>query len=201
MFIDREYDNHHNYDDFMTKESGFSSFKSTFRNEDIYVYFSSLDNINWGVILGRYESDLFNEMQIMTGAMMLALWSMLFIIIGYFLIFIRNEKKKNAVIHTASEIKKILLEINQKPQNITKSLQMIAESSKSRSAMFIDERGEIHDHVETESNKQIITDAYREHFKSELFRYAFGLKSKDNSNMYVTIKGFMISLKSMALKK
>ena len=186
MFIDREYDNHHNYDDFMTKESGFSSFKSTFRNEDIYVYFSSLDNINWGVILGRYESDLFKEMHIMTGAMMLALWSMLFIIIGYFLIFIRNEKKKNAVIHTASEIKKILLEINQKPQNITKSLQMIAESSKSRSAMFIDERGEIHDHVETESNKQIITDAYREHFKSELFRYAFGLKNKDNSNMYVT---------------
>lgn len=185
MFVNKEYAKDHHYRDFLTKESGFSSFKSTFNDENIYVYFSSLENVNWGIILGRYESDLFKEMQITTGAMMLALWAMLFIIIVYFLIFIRNEKKKSAVMRTGSEIKKLLLEINQSPENISKSLRLIAEASEARSAMFMYERGETHDYLGVNEDKMIITGAYRKQYKSELFRYASLKKDKDKTNICV----------------
>ncbi len=185
IFVDREYAQDHHYNDFLTKENGFSSFKSTFRDENIYVYFSSLENVNWGIILGRYESELFNEMHITIGAMLLALWAMLFIIIAYFLIFIRNEKKKSAVMRTGSEIKKLLLEINQSPENISKSLRLITEASGSRSAMFMDERGETHDYLEANADEKIITGAYRKQYKSELFRYALLKKDKDKVNMCV----------------
>lgn len=185
MFIDMEYGSEHHYTDFMTKESGFSALKSTFRDDNIHVYFTSLEDINWGIILGRYDSELFGEMRIITGAMMSELLLILLIVILYFLNFIRNEKKKSAVVYTGSGIKKYLLEINQRPQNITKSLQMLAEASESRSAMFVDERGEIHDYIGARSDAEILTGAYRRQFKSELFRYAFELKSRNGSNMYV----------------
>lgn len=184
MFIGKEYEDDHHYDDFMTKQSGFSSFKSSFRDENIYVFFSNL-NDDWGIILGRYESDLFREMYIVIGVMLLSQTAMLLIIIWYFHTFIRREKYKSAVVHTASEIKKLLLEINQKPQNVTSSLQMIVEASASRSAMFMDEFGEIQDYIATDSDDIKLSQAYRKQFKAELFRYAGKLKDKGLASMCV----------------
>lgn len=185
MFIDKNYEGNHPYDDFISKESGFSNFKSAFKDEDIYVYFSKLENINWGIILGRYETDLFREMHIMTKAMLLSLSAMLLILVWYFYIFVRNEKRKSTVERIGSEIKKLLLGINQKPQDITKSLQMIAEASKSRSALFVDERGEINDYIGKSPDAKIVTKMYRKQFKSELFRYVSELKSKSETDVCV----------------
>lgn len=188
MFSNRKYNGNHSFDEFITKERGFSSFSSELRNENIYVYFTKLGgDVNWGVILGRYESVLFAQMYVMTRAMILSLLAMLIVISVYFLTFEIREKRKRRAVNIASEIKKLLLEINQKPQNITKSLRIISEACEARSAVFIDERGDIYDHVVVNSDNKTLADEYRKQFKAELFRYAAETESENRNTRVIDI--------------
>ena len=57
----REYNKGYSYEDFINNANGYNSFKSAFTGEDLYIHYSTIENFNWGIMLARYENQVFAE--------------------------------------------------------------------------------------------------------------------------------------------
>ncbi|MDO5478680.1 MAG: hypothetical protein Q4G23_05890, partial [Clostridia bacterium] len=53
-FKDREFNEGYSYETLENTDKGFTSFKSKFTGEDLYVHYSVLEEFNWGIMLARY---------------------------------------------------------------------------------------------------------------------------------------------------
>ena len=59
----RKYNDGYSYEQLINTDKGFTSFKSIRNDEDLYVHYSTMEAFNWGIILARYESQVFSETQ------------------------------------------------------------------------------------------------------------------------------------------
>ena len=57
----RKYNDGYSYEQLINTDNGFTSFKSIRNNEDLYVHYSTMEEFNWGIMLARYESQVFSE--------------------------------------------------------------------------------------------------------------------------------------------
>jgi len=169
----------------MNNPNGYVSFKSIKNGRDLYLHFSTIDDFDWGIMLAKYDSQVFAKTHRITTFMLSLFFLMLAVIVIYFLIVLRNERKEKRITQRASAARKLLLEINQKPENVTAVLNIVMNTALSRSAIFVDTEGEDFNYTDSKYEKIILSGEDRQFFVSELFRYAVEFKNSNPTVMCV----------------
>ena len=121
----REYNNGYTYEDIIEKPNGYSSFKSIRNGQDLYTHYSTIEDFGWGIMLARYEEQVFEKTHIISGVLFASFLATLLIIIAYVLYLMYSEKRRSVVISYASGTRKLLLDINQYGGNISEALKNI----------------------------------------------------------------------------
>jgi len=182
---DRKYNDDYSYEKMMSTDKGYTSFVSKYTGEDLYVHYSTLEDIGWMITLARYESQVFAKTRTISWILFTAFFVMVVIMLLYTLILIANERRRNQAMMCASNVRKLLLEINQQHNNISQALKQLCLFAKSRSAIFFDTDGEDYNYFMPEYENNILLDKERKYFISELFRYAAELYKANNSTVGV----------------
>ncbi len=175
----RQYNDGYSYEDFINSDSGFSSFKSIFTGEDLYLHYSTLDDFNWGIMLGRYESQVFARTHNISMVLLLTFCSMALVIALYLFAILKSERRRANVNIRASGIRKLLLEVNQQSGNFKKALKDMQEFCRSRSAFFVDSSGESYLYTMPSQKKTAMSENDKKHLISELFRYGASRENND----------------------
>ena len=178
----RKYRDGYSYEKMINSEKGYTSFQSVLKNENLYVHFSTLEGIDWKIILARYESQVFAKVHIISNLLLVSI-TILLIMALYIVILMRNENQRSFATACASKIGKLLLEINQQQNNVSESLKEIATFAKSRSAVFFDADGENYNFAMPDSLEEILLGDDRKYFISEILRYAAELHKVNNATV------------------
>jgi len=179
----RKYNGDYSYEKLVTTDKGYTSFKSIFTGEDLYVHYSTIEDFNWGIMLARYESQVFEKTHIMFQMLLVTFLGILAVIAIYVLIIFRNDRNKTKIAVKASGIRKLLLEINQQHGSLFEALKNIQEFAHSRSAFFIDTDGEDFNYILPSAKDKTLPDNERKYFVSELFRYSANLHNVNKSTI------------------
>lgn len=181
QFKNREFNDGYSYDELIGTDKGYSSFKSILVDEDLYIHYSTFDDFNWGIMLARYENQVFEQTH-KTAQMLVLLVSIIVLILGVYLQVILNfEKKKTQLNAESSTIRKLLLEANDHYAKITDSIEKVQEYSHSRSAFFANTEGEEYIFVDKDYKGKTLEGEPRKFFYSELFTYASKVQSSNSS--------------------
>jgi len=182
---DREYNEGYSYEQMMESDNGFTSFVSDYTGENLYVHYSTLEEIGWRITLARYEWQVFAQTHTISKILFAAFFVMVVIMFLYMVIIMANEKRRHSSMDCASTVRKLLLGINQRQNNITSSLEQICSFSCSRSAIFFDADGQDYNYVMPAFEKKLLLDKDREYFKLELLRYAVELHRVNSATVNV----------------
>ena len=198
---DRVYNEDYSYEQIMATDKGFTSFVSAYKDENVYMHYSTIEEIGWMIAMARYDSQVFAATEELAHVLILVFFIMLVIIVFYIIALLEGEKRVNRITDCASNIRKTLLETSGNHKNIVDSLMQLCEFSGARSAVFFDTDGEEFDYISPRFKEIVFTEKEKNYFKSELFRYASELcqsvgssvatmSIKPNSHLYKTNQGF-----------
>lgn len=168
----REYNKSYTYEDIIETANGYSSFRSIRNGQNLYVHYSTIEDFDWGIMLARYEEQVFAKAHIISGVLFASFLATLLIIVAYVLYLMYSEKRRSLVISYASGTRKLLLDINHYGGNISEALKNIMTFSSSRSAFVVDTDGEDYHYISPEHEESLLCNEDRDFFVSELFRYA-----------------------------
>ena len=177
-FKDREYNDGYSYEALATGDKGFSSFKSKFTGEDLYIHYSTLEDFDWGIILARYENQVFAKTHI------------------YLQMVLRSEKSRTRLHTESSAIRKLLLEVTENYTNITEAMKNIKEFSGARSTFFVDTDGEDYYYIKPSLREKLLVGEDRKYFHAELFKYAAHVHNASKTSI-----GFMQIIPNRHLAK
>lgn len=175
----REYNKGYSYEELANTDKGYSSFKSIVTGEDLYIHYSTLEDFDWGIILARYETQVFAETHRLAQNLIGVFCVIVFIIAIYLQVVLKIEKDKTKLNAESSAIRKLLLETNEEYTNITAALKNIKEFSKSRSAFFANTNGEDFNYIRPSFKGKLLVGNDRKYFVEELFGYAVDIHSED----------------------
>ena len=182
---DRKYNKGYSYEKMMESNNGYTSFVSAYTGEDLYVHYSALEEIGWIITLARYESQVFANTHTISQILFTAFLIMVIIMVLYTLFLMENEKRRNYTMVCASNIRKLLLEINQQQNNISQALKQICLFARSRSAIFFDTDGEDYNYSMPEFENIILYGEERKYFISEILHYAAELHKINKTTVEV----------------
>ncbi len=177
---DREFNDGYSYEDLATQDKGYTSFKSIITGENLYVHYSTLEDFGWGIMLARYETQVFAETHKISRNLVIVFALILLIIVAYLELILRSEKKRTKLNAEASAIRKLLLDINQQQGKVTEALKQIKEFSNSRSAFFSDTDGEEFFYIKPTLQAKLLTGEDRQYFQGEIFKYAAHIRNAGN---------------------
>ena len=177
----REYNKGYSYEKLITTDRGYSSFKSKFTGEDLYVHYSTLEDYDWGIMLARYETQVFEEAHAISRLLFYSFAFIILVMAIYICFILKSEKTRSKTTAKASGIRKLLLEINQQKGNVVEALKTVQEFSHSRSAFFVDTGGEDYNYILPTFEEYLLLGEDRNYFVSELFRYAAELHNTNES--------------------
>ncbi len=177
----RKYTKGNSYEKMMETQKGYTSFISAYTGEELYIHYSPIESLGWTIMLARPESQVFAKAHTILNFLLLIFMIMVFIIAFYVLFLLSTEKRRGLATSSASEIRKLLLELNQYHTNLTEALRKILEFSKSRSAVFFDANGGDYNYVLPSSHNELLTGEDRKYFVGELLRYAGRLHEVNKS--------------------
>ncbi|MBR2916905.1 MAG: GGDEF domain-containing protein, partial [Clostridia bacterium] len=180
---EREYNEGYSYEKMATTDKGYTSFKSILTGEDLYVHYSTIEDFDWGIILARYESQVFAKTHGISRMLLGTFAAMILIIVLYLAFILSVEKRRSTATAYASGIRKLLLEINQQHGNVLEALKNIQEFSRSRSAFLVDTDGEDYHYILPAFKDSLLSGEERKYFVSELFHYAARLHNINNSTV------------------
>ena len=170
---DRKYNKNYSYEEMASTDKGFTSFASAYRDENMHLHYSAIDEIGWMIALARYDSQVFASVTRLTHSLLLTFFFMVFVIGAYVLTLMAGERRTNAIITCASDVRKTLLETSGSQDHITEALKQVCEFAQSRSAVFFNTDDETYFFISPTHRFGILTDeAVRKYFQAELFRYA-----------------------------
>ncbi len=209
---DRRYNDGSSYEQLVSNDKGFVSFQSAYRNENLHLHYSNIDEFGWMIALGRYDSQVFAETHNIASVLILVFLTMLAIMSLYILILMLNEKWANAVIECASDVRKKLLETVNGQNNIQDALIEVCKFAKSRSALFFDTDGEFYHYIEPQYEEVMLLEKEKQYFRAELLRYASDFHNingnvvnvlciKPNKHLQVTNPEFYHILKEYKIKE
>ena len=179
----RKYNDGYSYEALLNTDKGYSSFKSIRTDEDLYVHYSTLDDFNWGIMLARYETQVFAKTNEISKNLLIIFVVMILIIVIYLQLVLKSEKDRTKLNVESSTIRKLLLEINEQYTNITLAMKNIKEFSNARSAFFTDTDGEDFYYIKPSLKEKLLTGEDRKFFHGELFRYAANIHSANKSSI------------------
>ena len=185
-FKDREYNDGYSYETMVTSEKGYSSFKSIITGEDLYIHYSTLEDFGWGIMLARYETQVFAETHKISQKLIVIFAVIVLILAIYLELILRSEKNRAKLNSESSDIRHLLLEINQQHENVNSALKRIKEFSGSRSAFFTDTDGEDFFYIKPTLKEKLLTGEDRKYFQGELFQYAAHIHNANKTSI-----GFM----------
>ena len=169
---DRKYNKGYSFEEFISSEKGYISFESAFRDENLHLHYSTIDEFGWMIAMGRYDSQVFAETHALFKVFLMVFLMILGIIILYILIILANGNKLNSVVECASNVRKELLETMNGENNIKDALVELCKFARSRSAIFFNTDGEFFHYVSPQYEGVKLPEEARSHFKAELFHYA-----------------------------
>lgn len=209
---DRKYNEGSSYEQLISTDKGFVSFRSAYRNENLHLHYSSIDEFGWMIALGRYDSQVHAGTYTMANTLFLVFLVMIGIIALYILLLMANERKLNNVTECASNVRKELLETGSDQDNIQVALAEVCRFAKSRSAVFFDTDGGFYHYIAPQYEEVMLSEKDRVYFCAELFRYASdfhkfnenavnGLCIKPNKYMMKTNSSFYDFLKEHKIRE
>ncbi len=169
---DRKYNKGFSYEQLLSTDNGFVSFLSAYRNENLHLHYSSIDEFGWMIALGRYDSQVHAGTHALANSLFLVFLIMLCIIAVYVLILIESERNINAITECASNVRKELLETVDGQNNIQEALIEVCKFANSRSAIFFDTDGEFYHYVAPQYEEVMLSEKDSKNLRTELFRYA-----------------------------
>lgn len=179
----REYNEGYSYEQLITTDKGFTSFKSIRNGENLYVHYSTIEDFDWGIMLARYESQVFAKTHNISKNLFVAFGLMISIMALYLIYIMFVEKSRSAIAVYASAIRKLLLEVNQQNNNVFESLKRVREFSLSRSAFLVDSDGEDYNYILPSKKEQLLSGEDRNYLLFHLFRYAAKFHKTNNSTV------------------
>lgn len=179
----RQYNDGYSYEAMANTNKGFSSFKSIRTGEDLYIHYSTIEDFNWGIILARYESQVFAKTDAISSLLLFTFSIIIVVMAIYLCIILMSERNRSHVTVKASGIRKLLLEINQEHTNLLSALKNIQQLALSRSAFFADTDGEDYHYILPDFKDRLILGEERKYLESEIFRYAANLHNANKSTI------------------
>ena len=177
----REYNDGYTYDELVNTDKGFTSFKSIRTGEDLYVHYSTIEDFNWGIMLARYETQVFEKTNRIFQRLALNFGLVVLIIVIYLQIVLKKEKDRTKLQAESSAIRKLLLEITEQHVSITEAMRKIKEYSNSRSAFFVDADGREFGCIKPSLKEKLLVGEDRKYFHSQLFEYAANIHNESKS--------------------
>ncbi len=168
----REYNEGYSYEELVNTEKGFSSFKSIRNGENLYLHYSIIEQLDWGIMLARYESQVFAKTHQLSQNLLLIFALVMLIIGAYLQLVMKSEKNRSRLHSESSAIRKLLLETNEQYTNVTDATKRVKEFAGARSAFFCDTDGEDFVYIKPSLKEKLLTSEERTYFQGELFRYA-----------------------------
>ena len=181
QFKDRKYNDGYSYEALVGTENGFSSFRSKLKDEDLYIHYSTIEDFGWGIMLGRYDSQVFEQTHKVFRILSINFVLVVSIIVIYLQLVLKREKDRRRLNEESSAIRRLLLEITEEYANVTEAMKNIKEFSDSRSAFFTDTDGEDYFYIKPSLKEKLLTGEDRKYFQSELFRYAANIHNANQS--------------------
>ena len=172
----RKYKKDYSFEEIISNPNGYSSFESILNGQDLYIHYSTINDFGWGIMLGRYEEQVFANTHTVSGVLLCSFLIILLIIITYVFYLVYSEKRRSLVISYASLTRKLLLDINQYGGNISEALKNVCEFSLSRSAFVVDADGEDYHYISPQYETSLLCNAERKFFVSQLFCLAAELR-------------------------
>lgn len=169
---DRTYIDGYSYEKMASTDKGFTAFRSAYKDENMHLHYSTIDDIGWMIAMARYDSQVFAATRALTNVLLAVFVVMIVIIGAYITALMISERRVNAVTTAASEIRKILLETAGDQNNIAEALKQVCLFAKARTAVFFNTDGEEHSCSAKEGKETIILEEDKKYVMSELFRYA-----------------------------
>ncbi len=182
---DRKYNKGSSYEQLVTTDSGFVSFLSAFKNENLHMHYSTIEDFGWMIAMGRYDSQVFSATHQLANYLVIIFLIMLCVISLYIFTLLTKERKLNAVTECASDVRKELLETSDGQNNIQDALIEICKFAKATSALFFDTDGEFYQYIEPKHNGNVFSAEDRKHLQTELFRYSAEFHNKNNKTVNV----------------
>lgn len=180
-FSTRKFNKGYSYYQLVSGDNGFSSFKSKFTGEDLYIHYSTIEDFNWGIMLARYESQVFAETHKISRNIVVALVLILLIAALYLQLVMKRERDLTNINAESAIIRQLLLDTNDQYTNITESLKKIKEFANARSAFFGDTDGEDFTYIKPALEDKLLVGKEREYFYMQLFSYAAKLNMAGDS--------------------
>lgn len=169
---DRQYKEGYSYEQMASSDSGFTSFLSAYKDENVYLHYSTIEDLGLMIAMVRYDSQVFAGADELSRILFIVFLAMLVIIVLYIITLMTGEKQHSSITAYASDIRKILLETSGNQNSIVDALKMVCDFARARASVFFDTDGEDYSFVSPDFNKNIFPEDDRNYFKAELFRYA-----------------------------
>lgn len=185
ILSDRKYDKGYSYEELVTEEKGYSVFQSKVWNEKLYMHYSTLEFADWKIMLARRATHVFEKARYIAMIMLMAFLFLGFILVLYFMYLLKRENKNRNITAEGSQIRKLLLDINEENGNVQDALERITVLSKSRSAFFADTEKEEHHYGTSAFAAKALTGDDRTYFICEILRYAAELRIERKKNVDV----------------
>ena len=182
-FKNREFNDGYSYETLVNTDKGYTSFKSIFSDENLYVHYSTIEDFDWGIMLARYESQVFAKTRSISQNLVIVFTTIVTILLFYLNMLLKNEKSNSALNAESASIRKLLLESNEQYTNITEAMKNISAFSGARSAFFVDTDGEDFYYISPAWRDKVLTNENRKYLQSELFGYAAKTHSEDSSSI------------------
>ena len=183
----REYNDGYSYEQLINSDKGYSSFKSIRTGENLYIHYSTMEEFGWGIMLARYESQVFEETHKVSHNLMLIFITMIVIVVVYLNLMMKNEKNRSKLNEESASIRLLLLEINQQHENINSALKRIKEYADARACFFVDTDGEDYNYIKPAFKDRLLVEEERTYFVGELFRYAANIHCDSGAAAYMQI--------------
>ncbi len=183
----REFNDDYSYEALVSTDKGYTSFKSIFTGEDLYVHYSTIEDFGWGIMLARYETQVFAKTHKLSRSFTIIFAIIILIIVIYLELILKSEKERTKLNSESSSIRHLLLEINQQHENINSALKRIKEFSSARSCFFADTDGEDYYYIKPSLKGKQLLGGERKYFIGELFRYVANVHTNDSSTGFVQI--------------
>lgn len=178
---DRVYDDGYSYEAILNSEKGFTSFASAYKDENLHLHYSTIDDIGWMIALGRYDNQVFATTHKLTQVLFLCFVGMLLAIAAYIFVVLRGERRANAIANCASDVRKELLETIGRQDNIRDALKVFTAFTKAEMMLVYDDKGADFSYLPNEDSPLKIVKTERRHLKSVLSGYAARLHRESAS--------------------
>ena len=183
----REFNDGYSYEQLVNTDKGFTSFKSIRTGEDLYVHYSGIEDFDWGIMLARYETQVFENTHKISQQLTVIFGAIILIIIVYLEVLLRSEKNRTKLHLESSDIRHLLLEINQQHEKVTSALKRIKEFSGARSCFFTDTDGEDFFYIKPSLQNKLLTGEDRTYFHKEIFGYAAKIHNGKSHGSFLQI--------------